>query len=68
VTKFTFNTSDFPTNCVGDFTLDLVATSYSFGFDTTVITNSTLLDISTTKTTPLFFRKPFNSAAWRVGQ
>jgi hypothetical protein len=68
VTKFTFNTSDFPTNCVGEFTLDLVATSYSFGFDTTVITNSTLLDISTTKTTPLFFRKPFNGAVWRVGQ
>jgi hypothetical protein len=69
VTKFTFSATDFPTNCVGEFTLDLYKGAYTFGFDTTKITNSTLLDTTaTTKDIPLFFRKPMNESVWRVGQ
>ena len=68
VVKFTITAAGFPTNLVGAFTLDLNAGAFSFGFDTTLITNSTLLDISTTKTTPLFFRKPYKSTIWRVRQ
>ena len=68
VTKFTITAGGFPTNLVGGFTLDLFVGAYSFGFDTTVITNSTLLDISTNNATSLFFRKPYGSTWWRVRQ
>jgi hypothetical protein len=53
---------------VGRFSLDVSAGAFTLAFDTAVMTNTTVLDISTTKVTPLYFRKPVGETVWRVRQ
>jgi hypothetical protein len=53
---------------VGRFSLDVSAGAFTLAFDTAVMTNTTVLDISTTKATPLYFRKPVGETVWRVRQ
>jgi hypothetical protein len=53
---------------VGRFSVDVSAGAFTLAFDTTVMTNTTVLDISTTRSTPLYFRKPSGENIWRVRQ
>jgi hypothetical protein len=70
ITKLTFQNTDWDTNGAGRVNVDLYGNNFSIGFDTTVITNSTLLDINTNANicTPLFFRRPSGGTIWRVRQ
>jgi hypothetical protein len=53
---------------VGRFSVDVSAGAFTLAFDTAVMTNTTVLDISTTRSTPLYFRKPAGESVWRVRQ
>jgi hypothetical protein len=53
---------------VGRFSVDVSAGAFTLAFDQAVMTNTTVLDISTTRSTPLYFRKPAGENIWRVRQ
>jgi hypothetical protein len=53
---------------VGRFSLDVSAGAFTLAFDAAVMTNTTVLDISTTRVTPLYFRKAVGENVWRVRQ
>jgi hypothetical protein len=66
----TIDNAGWDTNGAGRVSVDLYGNNNSIGFDTSVITNSTLLDINTNANTatPLFFRRPSGGTIWRVRQ
>jgi hypothetical protein len=68
VALLTIDNTGWDTNGAGRLTVDLRKGVNTLGFYTAVITNSTLLDISTNSVTPLFFRKPTGETMWRVRQ
>jgi len=58
-----------PTSEVGRVTIELERGAFTPSFNTAVITNSTLLDLTATNTViPLFFRKPITRTMWRAAQ
>lgn len=64
----TFDNANFPTNGISRVGIELWCGTNSVAFDTTTITNSTSLTLSTNAWNSLFFRRVNNNSLWNVRQ
>jgi hypothetical protein len=67
-TYITIQTNDWTEAEVGRFSIDLLKGAHTVTWDTGKISGTTVLDLSSTVPTPLFFRSPSGSSIWRVRQ